>query len=675
VLADRDVVETPPATAGAVSNLVPLPEVLSEIAASGVGSKTVEKMYDRVIGALGPELSILSDVPVEDIARAESSVLAEAITRLRAGKVIREAGYDGEYGVIKLFADGELKGLGGLLFDAPAARRAPPPPERGRSTAKQSGGGLLEPAADPHPAPSAPTPDQVPGRLSPLQGEVSTELGAGILVLLDSDQRRAAEIVTGPLLIVAGPGAGKTRTLTHRIAYLIDERGIAPEHCLAVTFTRRAAGEMRERLIQLIGGRAEAVAVHTFHSLGLAILRAHPEAAGLHRDFRIASEEERIAMLVETMGVSQSKAETLLRTISKAKRAQGPMDVDDARAVEAYGRAMSLHNWIDFDDCVGLALRALIDRADLVAQYRDQFRFTSADEFQDIDEQQYRLIAQLAPPSGNLCVIGDPDQAIYGFRGADASCFARFRREYAPQTVALRRNYRSSGTIVTASAQILGNEAAAATVRQMHERIAIHAAPTDKAEAEFVVQTIEGLIGGHNFFSIDSGRFGDGRTDLSFSDFAVLYRTDAQSAPLIEALTRSGIPFRKSGKLVDAEDRVALDAAPPETRGDHVSLLTLHAAKGLEFRVVFIVGLEDGILPLRFGPEEPSAEERRLFYVGMTRAKDRLILTRATQRRWRGRVQSLPPSPFLAAIESELLKHQRNGGLRAKPENRQLSLF
>ena len=156
----------------------------------------------------------------------------------------------------------------------------------------------------------------------------------------------------------------------------------------------------------------------------------------------------------------------------------------------------------------------------------------------------------------------------------------------------------------------------------------------------------------------------------------MLYRTDAQSGALIEALARSGIPFAKNGEnaLADHEDRVTIDAQP-ETVGDRVSLLTLHAAKGLEFRVVFIVGLEDGILPLRFGAEEPSAEERRLFYVGMTRAEDRLFLLRASQRRWRGRVQSLAASPFLTDIESELVKHQRNEGLRHKPENRQLSLF
>jgi DNA helicase-2/ATP-dependent DNA helicase PcrA len=497
---------------------------------------------------------------------------------------------------------------------------------------------------------------------------------AGILAPLDEDQRRAAEITDGALLILAGPGAGKTRTLTHRIAHLIAECNVAPEHCLAVTFTRRAAGEMRERLVQMLGDRAKPIAIHTFHSLGLSILRASPDAAGLQPDFRIASEEERVAMLREALNVSESKAEMLLRTISKAKRVPGPTNTD-VEALAAYARAMAAHNWIDFDDCVGLALRALSEEQ-LAPHYRKQFRFVSVDEFQDIDEQQYRLIAQLAPPGANLCVIGDPDQAIYGFRGADASCFARFRREYAPQEAPLTRNYRSSGTIVAASAQILGSRAPMeAIVRAMQERITIHAAPTERSEAEFVVQTIEGLIGGHSFFSIDSGRAGSGSTNLSFSDFAVLYRIDAQSAVLVEALARSGIPFHKNRKDADPEERIA-DTAPHEATGDRVSLLTLHAAKGLEFRVVFIVGLEDGILPLRFGPgDEMLAEERRLFYVGMTRAEDHLILTRAQQRKWRGRVQPLPVSSFLQDIEGELLKVQRNSALRAEPENRQLTLF
>jgi DNA helicase II / ATP-dependent DNA helicase PcrA len=672
LLADRSEAEaTPPATAGAVSNLVPLPEVLSEIAASGVASKTVERLYDRVIGALGPELSILGEVPVEDIARAESSVLAEAITRLRAGQVIREAGYDGEYGVIRLFEDGELARGGGMLFEAPVARR--------KDTQASHSGAQAKPASPESMTPSEAVQEPVVVMDSGPRADARGRNDEGILASLDADQRRAAETVDGALLILAGPGAGKTRTLTYRIAHLVAERSVPAQHCLAVTFTRRAAGEMRERLTRLLGERAEGIAIHTFHSLGLSILRAHPDAAGLHRGFQVAGEDERIAMLADAMAVSESKAGTLLRAISKAKRVQGPMSVEVAGGVAAYAQALGARNWIDFDDLIGLALRALTEPPDLAAHYRDRFRFISVDEFQDIDEQQYRLIALLAPPGANLCVIGDPDQAIYGFRGADASCFARFRRDYAPATEPLARNYRSTGTIVAASAQMIGSSEErpmAAIVRDMHERIAIHAAPTERAEAEFVVQTIERMIGGHSFFSIDSGRASRGDVDLSFSDFAVLYRMDAQSQPLVEALTRSGIPFRKGGQDAPAADDMLAGSNDLEVRGDRVALLTLHAAKGLEFRVVFVVGLEDGILPLRFGPgEEMLAEERRLFYVGMTRAADHLVLSRAQQRRWRGRVQPLPPSPFLADIEQELLKHQHNDSLRRKPEDRQLRLL
>ena len=235
-LADRSEAEAkPPATAGTVENLVPLPEMISEIAGAGPSSQTVERSYDRVIGALGPELSILEEVPVEDIAAKESALLAEAIARLRAGKVIRDAGYDGKYGTIHLFEEGEVKRLSavGMLFEAPVAKRSrekSPPPEGWRSAPKAPGGGRERASDDPLPTATRST--------SPLQGEVKRE---GILAGLDDDQRAAAETVEGPLLIVAGPGSGKTRTLTHRIAHLVADLGVPAGQCLAITFTRRAA--------------------------------------------------------------------------------------------------------------------------------------------------------------------------------------------------------------------------------------------------------------------------------------------------------------------------------------------------------------------------------------------------------------------------------------------------
>jgi DNA helicase II / ATP-dependent DNA helicase PcrA len=738
-LADRSEAEAlPPPTAGEVSNLVPLPELLGEIAASGPASKTVERGYGRLLSSLGAELDILQAIPLEDISRAGSSLLAEGIARLRAGTVIRDAGYDGEYGVIRLFEDDELRRrtLGGVLFEGTILT---PPPARGRTPPQAPGRGQSSPATptDPHPTAAR--------SASPLQGEV--EGNSSILTALDDDQRVAASIVDGPLLIVAGPGSGKTRTLMHRIVRLISECGVAAENCLAITFTRRAAAEMKDRLQKHLGARSSEIAVHTFHSLGLTMLREHTNAAGLQRGFRVAGEAERVAALAAALEVPKPRAQSLMRAMSKAERADIALDGEVAAARAAYRTVLAVNNWIDFDDLVGLSARLLADNADIAAAYRARFRFVSVDEFQDVDAQQYRLITLLAPPpGGNLCVIGDPHQAIYGFRGADASCFARLRADYPGAIeVALKRNYRSSGTIVTAAGQIIANapdDPVAETVRDMRERITIHTAPSERAEAEFVVAAIEQAIGGHSFFSIDSGRAGGQHTALSFADFAVLYRTEAQAEALTEALARSGIPFRKHShtplaeepavrKLLAAFDgsndnlaaalraaaqRLATDreetaaialalqrllplaetsggdhtrfrdavALASDTdcwdpRADGVALLTLHAAKGLEFAVVFVVGLEDGVLPLHWGnaedvAPEDAAEERRLFYVGMTRAKDRLLLSRALKRRWRGRVRALPPSPYLADIESELVRQQQ-AQLPRRPEDRQLKLF
>ena len=739
-LADRGAAEaTPPPTAGEVSNLVPLPEVLGEIAATGPASKIVARDYGRLLAVLGSELKILQSVPLDDIGRAGSSLLAEAIARLRAGNVIRDAGYDGEYGVIRLFQDDELRRrtAGGLLFEEPAGN---PPPERGRMAPKAPGGAPSAAPSDPHPTAARST--------SPLQGEVKEISGS--LAGLDDDQRAAAAIVHGPLIIVAGPGSGKTRTLTHRIVHLVAECGVAGEHCLAVTFTRRAAAEMKERLHAGLGARSSAIAVHTFHSLGLTLLREHANAAGLERGFRVAAEAERTAALAAALDLPAPRAQALIRAIAKAERLGVPPVGEVAAARAAYRHSLAVNNWIDFDDLITLSVRLLETNAEVAALVRERFRLVSVDEFQDVDARQYRLVTLLAPPpAGNLCVIGDPHQAIYGFRGADAACFARLRNDYPDAVaVALKRNYRSSGTIVAASSQIIASQPdqpIAETVRDMHDRITIHAAPSERAEAEFVVATIEQAIGGHSFFSIDSGRAGGQGAALSFADFAVLYRTDAQADCLSEAFARSGIPFRQhshapiaeqpavkalvdalaagggaDGTLADqltlaatlcgadgAEtaavalalarlmplaascggdrgrflDAVALasDADFWDPRAEGVALMTLHAAKGLEFACVFIVGLEDGVLPLRWGQaaaadDKDLAEERRLFYVGMTRAKDRLILSRALQRHWRGRVRAHQPSPFLADIESELVR-QDAAARRRRRDDRQLKLF
>jgi uncharacterized protein (TIGR00375 family) len=742
MLADRKQA-LPPPTAGAVTNLVPLPEILSEIVGAGVASQGVARAYDRTTAALGAELSVLEEVPVEDIAKV-NPMLGEAVERLRAGTVIRQAGYDGEYGVIRLFEEAELDRLrrGDLLFDAPLRRRV-----RVRNKARAEVTETQEPLAMPPP-------------YAPPQGSVGAGR-TGVLAALDDDQARTAEAADGPLIVMAGPGSGKTRMLTHRLAHLVRERGVPAASCLAVTFARRAAEELRGRLAALLPPGAGACAVHSFHSLGLAILRTNGAAAGLKPDFRVADEPERRAALATALGVTDSKATRLLKAISLSKRTGlKPDDAETASALAAGHRLGAEHNWVDFDDLVGLAVSILETDAEAAALWQNRFSHVCVDEFQDVDEPQYQLLQRLAPPAGNICVIGDPSQAIYGFRGATAACFTRFRQDFpSARTMRLKRNYRSTGTIVTAAAQIIGDGTPEDMLRPMQDPLIVHAASTEQAEAEFVTATIESLLGGHDLLAANREQIlkNAGRP-LGFADFAVLYRTGAQSAALRDAFDRAGIPFKKSSpapiagqplvrsllevleqqgcdlRALDLPARIAaaaeqlqrdgdgsdvaalaearrwltaLAASGDEAllreqvalsteadfwdaRADRVSLLTMHAAKGLEFPVVFVVGLEDGLIPLSWGasgtsaasgaedvPEEagPDAEERRLFYVAMTRAKDRLFLSRALQRSWRGKLRTLPPSPFLRDIAAELVLHHAAPARKERHGALQYSLF
>ena len=824
-LADRPEEAAPPETAGPMKSLVPLPEILSEIHQVGPRSKRVAEHYERLLGRLGPELPLLNTLPLEDIEPAASPLVTEAVSRLRKQEVIREAGYDGVYGTIRLFEDAELRrhtrgaSLFGEAGEAPRAdegERDPSSTEGGPVRPRRTGGSsslpdgepaLSPPGRDrkdrePHrlvesapssgeigaprgtglPAPEAssrsaggglavssgdadalhgsgaggtetpgPPPPSSPGRRS-LERGTPPERSADVLAGLDPDQRRAAETIDGPLLIVAGPGSGKTRTLIRRIAHLAANHGVPPSRCLAITFTRRAAGEMRDRLRALLPAAWEHVALHTFHSLGLSILTEHCNAAGLQRGFRVASEAERIELLRDALDVSEKHARGRLSAISRAKRTHAlPPDEGSGKAFEAYERAMEARNLCDFDDLVIRAADALESDPALRALYRQRHRWVSVDEYQDVDEQQVRLLKQIVPPHGNVCAIGDPDQAIYGFRGADVRFFSEFQQDF-PRTrvVRLTRNYRSDRNIVILSGQVIGRRGSARragpageAVENVPDLVTLHEAPTDRAEAEFIVQSLERTLGGHSFFSIDSGRAADtgGQAALSFSDFAVLYRTGAQVPALVEALRRSGMPFQRrshhrlldhpgvsaaldvlretrspglvrelleaaclGGGRGDAQMLEACELLRPaavacgddlqrflsdlslgtevdtwDPRADRISLLTLHAAKGLEFPVVFIAGCENGLLPLTWGRADRTVldEERRLFYVGVTRARAKLYLCRAKKRPWRGKMRELPPSPYLADIEERLLERRRSRihGKQGKNEDDQLNLF
>jgi DNA helicase II / ATP-dependent DNA helicase PcrA len=781
-------------------SLVPLPEIVSEIVGTGPKSKKVLGEVERLTAALGPELAILQEVPVDDV-DGHSPLLAEALARLRRGEVIREAGFDGEYGVIRLFEPGELKRattvaaptlfddeefLGGGLTDSDvkgadrtgsgASAAEPERPKAAQKTVKKPGKAVPAPrTATPAPEPLPETGQSgQPGQSEPAgrtghPPQAPPRLTGSLLDGLDPEQRAAAEVPGGPLLIIAGPGTGKTRTLTHRIAHLVTERGVAPEECLAITFTRRAAEEMAERLAVLAPDHAPGLTIATFHSLGLAILREQHERAGLGADFAIADQAQQLAVAAEVAG-DEKEARRLLAELSR-QRLAGEADADDGHADDGHTRALYTKalrelGMVDFDDLIDLPLALLEADPELAAAYRARWRWISVDEYQDVDERQYRLLRQLAPPDGNLTAIGDPDQAIYRFRGADVRFFLRFREDFpAARTVHLTRNYRSGPKILAAALQVIapGTLVPDRVLSPMGDHgsvpVAVHRAAGERAEAAFVARTIEQLLGGATFWSLDSGRADGGGTEgLGFSDFAVLYRTDRQAQALVQALTRSGLPFQKrshdrladragvrllvdalsnsdgnpdgnpegagAGPLVErlrraaepilarlpepereeaaAQVHTAVELLRPlaeecgtdldrfraelalgvevdtwDPRADRISLLTLHAAKGLEFPVVFVVGCEDGLLPLRWPGtprDDPEAqaqaeEERRLMFVGMTRAQRHLFLSHAAQRaRHGGPPRPAEPSPFLGDIDPAVCEPVGEPGRRRRQQ-------
>lgn len=502
-------------------SLVPLEELLAELQGVGPKSKAVQGKYEHLLARLGAELFILERAPLEDVQKAASSLLAEAISRMRQGRVIRRAGFDGEYGTIRLFEREELlqDSMVGLLFDMKpndAASAAGRNSQQSRTVDERGATPQRENAARNVDRP------QVKSRgiahlAQQIQPSQSQKGPSRILNGLDSEQRRAAQITDGPLLILAGPGTGKTRTLTHRLAYLVADNRAAPEECLAITFTNRAAAEMRDRLQALLPVRTDRPPTMTFHALGLTILREHGPRLGLTQPVQVAAAAECVALIRETFRLSQRKAAKLLSRISETKRTEAAAisahrehdpagDLELAQVVERYRRALDHRGLVDFDDLVALPVKLLKTDGELVRAYRSRFRWIAVDEYQDIDRLQYELITLLAPSDGNLCVIGDPDQAIYGFRGGDVRYFQQFRHDFpAAQIVQLKHNYRSTRAIVDASLQLIAPASLVGgrsllTAAGGPRRIQIHECTTERAEAEFVVHTIERMIGGSGFF-------------------------------------------------------------------------------------------------------------------------------------------------------------------------------
>ena len=545
-------------------SIVPLSEILSEIFRVGSGSKKVQQGYHGLLAKLGPEFEILHSLKKQTIDKSGVPLLGEAIRRMRQKEIFITPGYDGEFGKIKIFKQDEREKLIGQksLFILPASVSY----EKNKNAtcdARLENGKNHQGVVKKH---SSTTNNGKSLKNDILFGE------------LNEEQRKAVLHNSGPLLIVAGPGTGKTRTLTHRIAYLVGQAKVSPEHVLAMTFTNKAAQEMSDRLRSMMPDSELLPRASTFHSFCLETLKAH-EGVNIPKFSGIIDDNDRKALILEATkkvkknGIKITKPPLFFldQIISAKQQLLGLADnfkniVDNSEkemfsAVYAsYQILLDMQGLYDYEDLIFKVVDLFETDKDVRRKYQEQYRYVLVDEYQDLNYGQYRIIQTLAPPEKphqNLCVIGDPDQSIYGFRGSDGKYFKRFLREY-PETKVIRltRNYRSTETILEASHQVIKNYSTSSSESRIYSgingvrTIGVLEANTEKGEAVAVGKMIEKLVGGTGFHSIDFNKVDDENHEGSrgFSDFAVLYRTGEQGKVFAKAFDHAGIPYQIASK-------------------------------------------------------------------------------------------------------------------------------
>ncbi len=740
-------------------SIIPLKEMLAEIAGVGVKSKKVEANYLQTIQKLGKELDVLMNIPLDEIRKKSSPTLAEAIRRMRNREIYIQEGYDGEYGVIQVFKPGEAKNfeVSNALFQLDKTK---PPEKRALINFDLKGVQTLlrqkEEMAD-----------------IVAEQKDTYEMQQAPPVAFDNlnpEQFDAVQYTKGPSLILAGPGTGKTKTITSKIAWLIGNHHALPEEILAITFTNKAAGELKERLASLLKSKTknEEVTVATFHAFGLSVLKRFTTEFGRNEKFILADEALKMEIIQSIKQVKQNEAKKLSVEISEIKKGS----LSETPFFAQYENELQKLNAFDLDDLIEKPLQLFSNNQEIVEEYRAKFRYVFADEYQDTNDTQYKLLRMLAPDSTtNLCVVGDPNQSIYGFRGANAGYIQKFTEDYPEAKVfRLTQSYRCSQTILSASSNIISQSAGFLEGLNAGVKLLISEQPTDAAEAEFIARQVVDLVGGVSFFSIDSSvTKGDKSDDInSLSDLAILCRTRNQFEAVTKALRNHHVPYQESGTIpffqqepflsfcntigvfllndyelatpffhlkktevsklqyelaVSELNKSGLRAFLTFVRKNYyknetfdtqlwkrfiqlandiksvdefvqfiklglgndthdknleaVSVMTLHASKGLEFECVFIPGCEEGLLPYNlYKKEVDEEEEKRLLYVGMTRAKKLLYLTSAKSRTIRGRKLNLPKSPFLGSIEQELIQQIKNKPQKKSVEkDNQLSLF
>ncbi|NFN19985.1 DNA helicase PcrA [Clostridium botulinum] len=635
--------------------------------------------------------------------------------------------------------------------------------------------------------------------------------------LLNKEQYEGAITIDGQLLILAGAGSGKTRVLTYRMAHMIEDMGIAPYNILAITFTNKAAKEMKDRVISLIGSKAENMWISTFHSTCVRILRREIDKIGYTSNFTIYDTSDQKVLIKECMKLlnindKDISDQEILSKIGKAKdtmqTAQSFMRQNEsnfrekkiAEAYEMYQRRLKENNALDFDDLIFKAVELFKSNPEVLDFYQNKFKYIMVDEYQDTNGAQYELIKLLASKYKNICVVGDDDQCIYQWRGADIQNILDFEKDYPnAKVIKLEQNYRSKSNILNAANVVIVNNAnrkskVLRTEQEAGDKIKIYRAFSDSDEGDFVSKQIAEIKSKEN---------------KEYKDFAILYRTNAQSRIFEESLRRRGIPYKIVGgtrfydrkeikdilaylkAIVNPRDDVSLkriinvpkrsigdatvskiqefansfeldmwdalmevrtiptltprnannievftnlmeefmslsetapisvliesilkdtgylkqleaskeiedksrienlkelvsdavdfeknnedkslaaylekvslvqDTDKIEEQEDTIVLMTVHSAKGLEFPVVFMVGMENGIFPgnMSFEKESEMEESRRLCYVGITRAKETLFMTSAEVRRVFGRTVAYSQSDFINEIKPDLKEY------------------
>ena len=558
-------------------SLVPLPEVIGASMGISAAGKKAAETYERMTGALGPEFAILREVPVEDIRKAAGPLVAEGIRRLREGKVERTPGFDGEYGKIGLLSPEDISSLEGQMSFFTAEEL---------QVMKKGSGKKQVPEAFDQQIETEKAGEIV---LRKPESGTETETIARRADSLNQRQRDAVERVGRSVAVIAGPGAGKTRTLIARLCHLLDERGIAPEEITAVTFTNKAAEEMRARIEDKsvvakgrpgrlsenrLGRRTSDIQIGTFHAICSRFL----QEAGL--SFVVADEGLQMELAEKTLREFDRKEapKKFLQELSKEKNGLYGNDAepDDRKSpcmYQHYQKLLRQAGALDYDDLLLETMHRLEELPEDAPQRRP-FSYLLIDEFQDVNPLQYRLVREWSRGGRELFVIGDPDQSIYGFRGCDPKVFSRLEEERPDLvTIRLEENYRCAPSILNAALGVISHNTGQPRRMKAMAGYAEHgecspglpvrmvSAEDERREAIFVAKEITRQIGGIDMLDTDQRGAGENRAVRGFSDMAVLYRTHRQAALLEKCLRQEGIPYLVAGRedfLREREARAAL---------------------------------------------------------------------------------------------------------------------